>query len=275
MPARPPSPRAGPAAPGMARSPRGKDGEVAPAPGSQAERAARSLAEGLHGRQHAEPFEIQLLEATLDFGAALQVVSAALVPRFADWAFIHLVDEEGIARRVKVAHADAGKAELAEQFRSLAPEPGKATITGQCIRDRAPRLVREVSEHVLRWAAHDHRHYLALKALAPRSLLVVPLLARGRAVGGITLMRAEQVPSFTEADLLEVQKLTVAAALALDNAERFARGSTAPAAASSRAAGEREKRPQRRLPAKGKMARSASGRSKAGSRSSVRPTGRP
>ena len=216
---------------------------------SLAERAARSLAEGLQGR-HEEPFEIQLLASMLDYAAALEVVSAAFVPRFADWGFIHLVDEAGIARRVKVAHADPAKAELAEHFRSLAPEPGKATITGQAIRDRSPRLVREVSEHVLRWAAHDHRHYLALKALAPRSILVLPLLARGRCVGGVTLMRAEQTPGFTEADLVDAQKLIVAAALALDNAERFARASAAPPnATKQRAAAQKTKRPSRRVAA--------------------------
>jgi GAF domain-containing protein len=225
--------------------------EVAPGggaePQTQAERAARSLAQGLEGRRE-EPFEIQLLEATLDHAAALEVVSAAFVPRFADWAFIHIVDEAGIARRVKVAHADPADAALADEFRSLAPEPGKATITGQSIRDRSPRLVREVSEHVLRWAAHDHRHYRALKALAPRSILAVPLLARGRCVGGITLMRTG-APGFAEADLLEAQKLTAAAALALENAERFARALAA-AAPARLAAAPRQKRAPRSPKAK-------------------------
>lgn len=251
MPARSRLSRARPPGKAPARPPRAKD--AAPAKETQAERAARSLAEELQGR-HDGPFEIQLLESMLDYGATLEVVSAAFVPRFADWAFIHLVDDAGIARRVKVAHADPAKADLADEFRSLAPEPGKATITGQCIRDRSPRLVREVSEHVLRWAAHDHRHYLALKALAPHSILVVPLLARGRCVGGVTLMRAEQEPGFAEADLVEAQKLTGAAALALDNAERYAR---ATATAASRAAGEKEKRPALRSAARSKRAASS------------------
>ena len=63
-----------------------------PAPLSQAERAVRALAEG---RREAEPLEIQLLTDALDDRATLRTVAAAFVPRFADWAFIHLVDEGG------------------------------------------------------------------------------------------------------------------------------------------------------------------------------------
>ncbi len=186
-------------------------GGAALAPLSQSERAVRALAQG---RQPEEPLEIQLLAATLDYAATLRTVAAAFVPRFADWGFIHLLDEGGIPRRVMVAHADPGKAELAAQFQSLA----SGTLTGQAIRDRVPRLVREVNQDVLRWAAHDGLHLAALEALAPRSILVMPLLARDRVIGGITLMRAAHVPGFGEADLVAAQELTVPTALALDNA---------------------------------------------------------
>lgn len=199
---------------------------------SQAERAARALAEG---RQQVVPFELQLLSATLDYGSTLRTVAAALVPRFADWAFIHLVDEGGIARRVRVAHADPARAALAARFRHLVPGPGWATLTAQAIRDGAPRLVRTVTEEVLRWAAHDDQHLAALRALAPHSILVLPLPARDRIIGGITLMRAAHVPGFSEEDLVEAQKIAAPAALALDNArtvaaERYAHVMSAEAA---------------------------------------------
>lgn len=190
-------------------------GQFLPAPLSQAERAVRALADG---RREAEPLEIQLLTDALDDRATLRTVAAAFVPRFADWAFIHLVDDGGIPRRVKVAHADPARAALAGQFRAVEPGPGWATLTAQTIRDGAPRLVREVSEEVLRWVAHDERHLAALRSLAPHSMLVLPLHARERVIGGITLMRAAQTVCFGEDDLVAAQRLTVPAGLALDNA---------------------------------------------------------
>ena len=206
----PPSP---PLTPGTA--PLDDDDPLRPAPLSQSERAVRALGEA---RREAEPLEIQLLTDALDDRATLRTVAAAFVPRFADWAFIHLVDEMGIPRRVKVAHADPARSALAAQFRALEPGPGSATLTAQAIRDGAPRLVREVSEDVLRWAAHDERHLTALRALAPHSILVLPLQARDRVIGGITLMRAAQTTRFCEDDLLAAQRLTIPAGLAIDNA---------------------------------------------------------
>lgn len=186
---------------------------------SQSERAARALAEG---RPQAEALEIQLLAATLDYRATLRIAASAFVPRFADWGFIHLADEAGIPRRVKVVHADPAKAALAAEFRALAPGPGWATLTAQAIRDGTPRLVSEVNEDVLRWASHDDRHLAALRALAPHSMLVLPLHARDRTLGGITLMRAAQRPGFAEEDLVAAQRLTTPVALALENAQTIA-----------------------------------------------------
>lgn len=233
MPAPTPPPPGTP--PGSSALPTVDDDVPADAPSvplSQAERATRALADG---RREVEPFEIQLLTDALDYRATLRTVAAAFVPRFADWGFVHLVDEAGIPRRVKVAHADPAKADLAAKFRSVAPGPGWATLTAQSIRDGAPRLVRDVSEEVLRWAAHDERHLAALQALAPHSMLVLPLQARDRIIGGVTLMRAAQPARFAEDDLVAAQKLTVPAALALDNSrsiatERFARDRAAEAA---------------------------------------------
>jgi GAF domain-containing protein len=208
---------------------------AASAPLSQAERAVRALT---HERESAEPLEIQLLAATLDYPATLRTVAAAFVPRFADWGFIHLVDEAGVPRRVKVAHSDPGKAELAAQFQSLA----SGTLTGQCIRDRVPRLVREVNQDVLRWAAHNEHHFGALQALGPHSILVLPLLARDRCIGGITLMRAAHIPGFGEADLVAAQELMVPAALALDNARAAAADRQARDSAAEKADVERHAR---------------------------------
>ena len=202
-------------------------GLLLPAPLSQAERAVRALVEG---RRETDPLEIRLLTDALDDRATLRTVAAAFVPLFADWAFIHLVDEGGIPRRVKVAHADPSHAALAAQFRAVEPGPGWATLTAQTIRDGAPRLVCEVSEDVLRWVAHDERHLAALRALAPHSMLVLPLHARDRVIGGITLMRAAQTVRFDEADLIAAQRLAVPAGLALDNARTVA---------AARAAGDR------------------------------------
>ncbi|HET9553565.1 MAG TPA: GAF domain-containing protein [Anaeromyxobacteraceae bacterium] len=184
-------------------------------PLSLAERAARSLAES---RQQRLPLEIQLLLAGLDLSSAQSTITGAFVPEVADWSFLYLVDDDGIPRRVAVGYSDEGHADLAARIRAVTPGPGWANLAAQAIRDRTPRLFQEVSEEVLRWASHDDEHLAALRAIAPRSILVLPFVARDRVVGGVTLMRGAGRPPFSEEDLVAATKLTAPMALALDNA---------------------------------------------------------
>ncbi len=214
-----PSPPAQPAAPPAPASPR---------PLSLAERAARSLAEG---RQAVLPLEIRLLASSLDVASQQTTVTGAFVPAISDWCFLYLVDESGIPRRVALGFGDPAHADLAARIRGVAPGPGWANLTAQAIRDRTPRLIHEVSAEVLRWAAHDDAHLAALQAIDPRSILVLPFVARDRVVGGVTLMRGHSRPPFGEGDLVEATRLAAPMALALDNAREVSALRAAQAAA--------------------------------------------
>lgn len=184
-------------------------------PLTMAERAARSLAEDLRPNH---PLEVRLLLSSLEPSAAHVTIGAAFVPALADWCFLYQVDQDGVPRRVAVGHAEQVEAGLLARIRAVHPGPGWANLTAQAIRDRTPRLFREVSEEVLRWASHDDDHLAVLRAIAPRSMLVLPLLARDRVVGGVTLMRGGGRPGFVEEDLVAAQRLCVPIAIAMDNA---------------------------------------------------------
>jgi GAF domain-containing protein len=200
---------------------------------TQAERAERALAEGRRDRNI--PVDRAFLEAALDLRQTLRVLAAAFVPRFADWCFVDLVDAEGVPRRVEVAHGDPAKAALAAEMRSLAFGPGWATPGAQAIRDLAPRLFREVTDEVMAWATHGERHLAVLRAIKPNSLLSVPLVARDRPIGAVTLIRSTMLPGLDESDLLLAKDIAVPAALAVDNARVLQAERTARATAEERA----------------------------------------
>lgn len=214
-PRRGPSPRRPPArkAPGgSAPSP------PPPAEPSLAERAARSLEES---RRRNVPFELALLEDALDLDATLRTVVSAFVPGFADWCFVDLLDAEGVPRRVEVAHADPGHAVVAEAYRSISLGPGWATPGAQAIRDRTPRIYSRLTDELMAWATWDERHLAALKATQPNSLMAIPLVARGAAIGALTLLRSGASPPFWGEDLRKGVALAAPAALALDIARRL------------------------------------------------------
>jgi GAF domain-containing protein len=220
-------------------------GDVKPSPAershlSQSERAKLALEESRRAKP--VPIERAYLEAALDFRQTLRVLVSAMVPRFADWCFVDLLDGEGIPRRVEVAHADPAKAPLAHEMRSISFGPGWATPAAQAIRDRAPRLYRELTSDMMTWATHDERHLAVLRAIRPNSLITVPLVARDRAMGALTLIRSAIQPPFDENDLLFTADVAGPSALALDNARRVEAEKAASAAALERADVERDAR---------------------------------
>ncbi len=204
---------------------------------SQSERAARALAEGKRDRQ--VPIDRAFLEAALDYRRTLRTLVAAVVPGFADWCFVDLIDGDGIPRRVEVAHADPSSAPLAQEMRSLAIGPGSATPGAQTIRDRAPRLYRDVTNEIMTWATHGERHLSVLRAIKPNSLLSVPLVARDRVIGALTFIRSTTLPGLDEEDLVWAEDLAEPAALALDNARWYQAERAARAAAEDQADRER------------------------------------
>jgi hypothetical protein len=186
---------------------------------SQAERAARALERDRGPREI--PIDRAFLEAALDLRLTVRTLVAAFVPRFADWCFVDLLDVDGVPRRVEVAPADPEKLQLAAEMLSLGFGPGWATPSAQAIRDGTPRLYREVSPEIMAWATHDEHHLEVFQAMGPRSLLAVPLVARDRVIGAITVFRSTTEPDFDEWSLVVAGEIAAPAALALDNARAF------------------------------------------------------
>jgi len=195
-------------------------------PPSLPERASRSL-DAMRRRDL--PFEQALLEDAIDLGATLRTVAGAFVPGFADWCFVDLLDEAGVPSRVVVAHADPNHALVAEEYRAITLGPGWATPAAQAIRDRAPRMYSRLTEELMAWATWDDRHLAALRATQPNSLIAVPLVARGTAIGALTLLRSGSAPPFWGDDLKKAVALAAPSALALDLARRLATAASTPA----------------------------------------------
>ncbi|HZZ84000.1 MAG TPA: GAF domain-containing protein [Anaeromyxobacteraceae bacterium] len=187
---------------------------------SQAERASRALAES--HREPEEPLPLRLLADSIDYRATLRSVAAAIVPAMADWCFIDLLDGDGVPRRVEVAHADPAKADLAVRMRAVPLGIDWSTPSVQTMRDRSPRLIRQIDESVLAWATHDEKHLEILRAIGPNSMVVMPLQSRDRVIGALTLIRSATLPGLAECDLVKVRELAGPASLAIDNARRMA-----------------------------------------------------
>jgi len=151
-----------------------------------------------------------------------RLVELAL-PALGDWCSIALVNDEGEVTRSASAHRDDELAQTAREMRRLYDDlqghPSEHPLA-RAARQGASSLVASVSSEQLARMAVDERHRRLLEALGIRSLIGVPLLARGRVVGALVCGCSSE-RRFDGFDLATAQELGRRAALALDNAQLY------------------------------------------------------
>ncbi|NVJ06194.1 PAS domain-containing protein [Myxococcus sp. AM001] len=160
-----------------------------------------------------------LSSSSLDYEATLSALTRLVVPSLADWCAIEIAYEDGSTRQVGVAHVDPEKVRYAEELRVRYP-PRHEDPSGvlSVIRTGAPVVLPEVPDALLVAGTRDAEHLRIARELGLRSAMVVPLTARGRTIGALSLVHAESGRRFAQADLLLATQLAERAAVALDNA---------------------------------------------------------
>src|SRR4029453_18291198 len=87
------------------------------------------------------------------------------------------------------------------------------------IRTMAAEFFPDITDELLVEAAQgDERLLEIVRELGLRSAITVPLVARGRALGALSLIRDESAPRYTKLDLDLASELARRAASAVDNA---------------------------------------------------------
>jgi PAS domain S-box-containing protein len=128
----------------------------------------------------------EILAATPNLQAALRRVADLAVRELADWCLVDLLDDEGTGTRLAAAHAGPG----------MPPGPEPAPDPEPEILEVANRGRPELSE----------------------TRMCVPLRARGRTLGVLTLITRAPGRSYGADDVAVAQDLAGMAALAIDNA---------------------------------------------------------
>ncbi|MFI1367416.1 ATP-binding SpoIIE family protein phosphatase [Streptomyces griseochromogenes] len=172
---------------------------------------------------------------TLELGRTVEELAEVLVPQFADFVAVDLVDgvrpPEDLATRprkgqgglYRAAHlsirSDDPEAVVAigapTHYPAQSPQ-SRCLATGLSVRDA------DVSASTA-WLDGDPLRLDAFRRIGVHSHMVVPLRARGVTAGVVTMLRWENPDAFDEDDQLLVEELSGRAAVCVDNARRFAR----------------------------------------------------
>jgi signal transduction histidine kinase len=161
------------------------------------------------------------LANSLDYETTLQSVARQAVPVLADLCVVDLIGSDGRLRPVATAHIDAAKQ---TRLRELALGDESPATVLRAFRTRQPLIVPELSDTVMNELAREEhapvspRAMAAMRVLRTKSSISMPLVARDRVLGVLSLARLETSPPFGPLDLPLVQQLARQCALAVDNA---------------------------------------------------------
>ena len=162
------------------------------------------------------------LSSSLDYRSTLSRMAHLAVPYLADWCAVDILEEDGSLERLAMAHQDPEKIALARELEErYPPDPEAPQGIAQVMRTGQSELVPEIPEQLLEQAVRDDEHREILQGLGLKSYMIVPLVARGRTLGAITLVSAESGRRYGQAELELAEELARRAALAVDNARLY------------------------------------------------------
>lgn len=161
------------------------------------------------------------LSATLDADTLVKRCASLMTPSLADLCVIDLIDNEGDLRRVAVSCSVQEKLEIVDRITLFPPSfeendgVAKAIKTGEAI------LQTDFAEFDSSRLGRGPEHLKFIQELGPTSCIFLPLRARNRVLGSISLVSLSPKRRFNEDDLEFASQVARRAALHIDNAQLY------------------------------------------------------
>jgi CheY-like chemotaxis protein/signal transduction histidine kinase len=183
------------------------------------EQAARAAAEEGHRRATFLAEAGRTLAASLDFDRAVRTVTIVPLPALADFSALTLLDDSGSMQRTELAwvenDASSNRASICTSQRNGLEIGIERSITA-----RKTVLLKDLKVQVLQAGSEDGPDSCKGKSFQKQlqSALFIPLSARNRTLGVLTLGIATSRVDFSDSDFRLAEDLADRAALALDKA---------------------------------------------------------
>ncbi len=160
-----------------------------------------------------------VLGASLDIATTMQQLADIVVhERLADWCAVELHGGQHGVSRLALAHRDPAMVEFARRVQQdYPPELRDDVGVGKVLRTGEPELWPSIPPELIRESARDATHLELIESLQISAGIVVPLSARGRVLGVLSMVGTEG-RSFDDEDLAAAMDLGARAGVALDNA---------------------------------------------------------
>jgi signal transduction histidine kinase/DNA-binding response OmpR family regulator len=180
------------------------------------EQAARAAAEDATRRSNFLAEASTVLARSLDYDATLRGLARQVVPFLGDLGSVTLIDERGGAPRTELAWAESAGGPVA--LRSLeggVPHPALADAIDRVTASGEPEYLPALARETPGGGAGPG------PAFPLHAAAVIPLQARGRTLGTLTLAMGPSGRRYAPADLALARDLADRAAIAIDNARLY------------------------------------------------------
>ena len=163
----------------------------------------------------------EVADGSLPLAETLRRVIEVIVPAIGDICMIDAVHDGRASRLAVRARGRDDAEEVERKLMDREPSLPKWLLTGERAWRHIPRWLPTMREEDLRRLSHSPEDLEFLLSLGPRSSVTVPIAARDRNLGALTLLTAWSGRRYSADDLQFAQILASRIALALDNAGLF------------------------------------------------------
>jgi PAS domain S-box-containing protein len=174
--------------------------------------------------------------STLDITRTAEELVEVAVPRFADLAMIDLLDavvrgDEPTAdpiegsiplHRLAVGSVVQGIPEVVARPGQVDTYPEYSPVA-ECLATGRPVSFSGAGRHVAQWARVDAARADSIVRHGVRSMMLVPVRARGATLGVAVFVRHKRLEPFADDDILLAEEIVGRAAVCIDNARRYTR----------------------------------------------------
>jgi PAS domain S-box-containing protein len=163
----------------------------------------------------------ELLATSLDYESTLHRVAAMCVPSVADLVAIDMVEGRHLRRLAVGGIDDEDVRDVLAMRRRYPLDVDAPTGVPAVIRTGAAELYPDLEPEAFAIEAASPDHADLIRRLGLRSAMFVPMTARGRTFGAITLCAGRSGRTFDDTDLFLAEELAARCAIAIDNARLF------------------------------------------------------
>lgn len=170
--------------------------------------------------------DVKLL-SLLDYRTILKKISNHIVPQIADWSATYML-ENGSLSCVSVAHRNIKNInkvqELHEKYLLDKASPLNVFTT---LTTKESQLMETMPKSSFGLLSKNSKYNSILNKLGIESLMIVPLLTRGKVMGIVTFISCESGRHFDKYDLALAENLAKRTSTAVDNAQLYLRAQEA------------------------------------------------